>query len=115
MLSLPVEVPPTGARLATSIGVHPDLWFRYPPSWVRFEVEVVNDESREVLFDRTLDPQQVLEDRGWFAVDVPLDEFRGRDIILEFATSTAWTMAETPRMGGWGTPILVPLATRASQ
>jgi hypothetical protein len=112
VLSLPVEVPPEGGRLTTSIGVHPDLWFRHPPSWARFEIEIVADGRREVLFDRALDPQQVLEDRGWFAVDLPLDAYRGRNVTLELATSTAWPMAETPRMAGWGTPRLVPNETR---
>jgi hypothetical protein len=115
VLSIPIEIPSAGARLETSIGVHPDLWFRSPPSWVRFEVEVVSDGRRAVLFDRALDPQQVLEDRGWFAVDVPLDEYRGRNITLEFATSTAWPTAENPRMGGWGAPLLVPRKASSSQ
>ena len=115
LLSIPVDIPAEGARLQTSIGVHPDLWFRHPPSWARFEIEAVIDGRRVALFDRALDPQQVLEDRGWFAVDVPLDEYRGRNITLEFATSTAWPTAETPLMGGWGTPKLVPRDSSRSQ
>jgi hypothetical protein len=107
VLSIPVDVPEAGATLQTSIGVHPNLWFRYPPSWARFEVEVVSEGVRKALFEETLDPQQVLEDRGWFDVEVPLDAYRGRRIDLEFATSTAWPMAESPRMAGWGSPILI--------
>jgi hypothetical protein len=107
VLSIPVEVPAAGAALRTAVGVHPDFWFRYPPSWARFGVEVVSDADRRVLFDRTLDPHQVLEDRGWFDVDVPLDAWAGRRITLELATSTALPLGESRLMGGWGTPTLV--------
>jgi hypothetical protein len=107
VLSLPVDVPAAGATLRTAIGVHPDFWFRYPPSWARFGIEVVSDGKRRVLFTRALDPHQVLEDRGWFDVDVPLDDYAGRRIALELATSTALPLGETPSMGGWGTPTLV--------
>jgi len=107
VLSLPVEVPAAGATLRTAIGVHPDFWFRYPPSWARFGIEVVSDGKRRVLFTGTLDPHQVLEDRGWFEVDVPLDDYAGRKIALELATSTALPLGEAPSMGGWGTPTLV--------
>jgi hypothetical protein len=60
-----------------------------------------------VLFTRALDPHQVLEDRGWFDVDLPLDDYAGRRIALELANSTALPLGETPSMGGWGTPTLV--------
>jgi hypothetical protein len=40
-------------------------------------------------------------------VDVPLDDYAGRRIALELATSTALPLGENPSMGGWGTPTLV--------
>jgi len=107
VLSIPVDVPAAGATLRTAIGVHPDFWFRYPPSWARFGIEVVSEGRRQVLFTRTLDPHQVLEDRGWFDVDVPLDDYAGRGIALELVNSTALPLGESPSMGGWGTPTLV--------
>jgi hypothetical protein len=107
VLSLPVDVPAAGAALRTSIGVHPDFWFRYPPSWARFSVEVVGDGERRVLFTRSLDPHQVLEDRGWFDVNLSLDDYAGGRIALELATSTALPLGETPSMGGWGAPTLL--------
>jgi hypothetical protein len=107
VLSLPVDVPAAGAVLQTAIGVHPDFWFRYPPSWVRFSIEVVSDGERRVLFTRSLDPHQVLEDRGWFDVDLSLDDYAGRTIALELATSTALPLGEDPLMGGWGAPTLL--------
>jgi len=105
--SVPLAVPAQGAVLRTAIGVHPDHWFRYPPSWAGFSVEVVDAGRREVIYERTLDPQQVLEDRGWFEVEVPLDAWRGRTITLELANATAWPTTESTHMGGWGDPRVV--------
>ena len=105
--SLPLAIPAEGAVLRTAIGVHPDHWFRYPPSWARFSIEVVHEGERAVVYERTLDPQQVLEDRGWFEVEVPLDAWRGLSITLELTNATAWPTAESTHMGGWGTPRLV--------
>jgi hypothetical protein len=107
VLSIPVDVPAAGATLRTAVGVHPDFWFRYPPSWARFGIEVMSEGRRQVLFTRALDPHQVLKDRGWFDVEVPLDDYAGREITLELATSTALPLGESLSMGGWGTPTLV--------
>jgi hypothetical protein len=107
VLTVPVDVPAAGAALRTAIGVHPDFWYRYPPSWVRFDIEVLSDGQHRVLFGRTLDPHQVLEDRGWFDVEIPLDDYAGREILLEIASSTALPIGANPLMGGWGTPTLV--------
>jgi hypothetical protein len=106
VLSRELDVPESGAVLRTAVGVHPDFWFRYPPSWVRFAVEAVDDGDRRLLFSRSLDPHQVLEDRGWFDAEISLDDYRGRKIALELATSTALPLGSSPLMGGWETPTL---------
>jgi hypothetical protein len=106
VLSRALDVPESGAVLRTAVGVHPDFWFRYPPSWVHFAVEAASDGDRRLLFTRSLDPHQVLEDRGWFDVEIPLDDYRGRRITLELATSTALPLGSNPLMGGWETPTL---------
>ena len=107
VLSVLVDVPAAGAVLRTAIGVHPDFWFRYPASWARFDIDAVSEGERRVLFTRSLDPHQVLEDRGWFEVEIPLDDYAGREIVLEIASSTALPIGANPLMGGWGTPTLV--------
>jgi hypothetical protein len=106
-LSFPITIPAAGARLETAIGVHPEAWFRYPPSWSRFTIAVVADGGRHELFSRKLDPHQALEDRGWFDLSIPLDAWSGRDVTLEFATSTALPLGEMLRMGGFGDPRVV--------
>src|SRR5262249_20805993 len=72
-----------GERLRRAVGVHPQRWFVFPPAHTTFRIAVVADGQREVLYERTLDPQRHLEDRGWFEVDLPLDAVAGRDAVLE--------------------------------
>lgn len=103
VLSVPLDVPP-GARLVTSIGVKPVLWDKLPPSWVRFAIAIRSGAEREILFERTIDPSNVVADRRWFPVDVDLGDFAGRTVHVEFSTSTQRERAETVFMGGWGMP-----------
>ena len=77
------------------------------PQLAKAGVEVVIDGEREVLFTRSLDPHQVLEDRGWFDVNLSLDDYAGRRIALELATSTALPLGGNLSMGGWGSPTLL--------
>lgn len=115
VLSRELHVPEPGASLITAIGIHPDSWFRYPPSWTRFAVAVVSDDERHELFTRKLDPHQVLADRGWFEVDVSLDPWRGRSVTLELETRAALPSGESLEMGGWAPPRLLPRASGAKR
>lgn len=103
---IPISVP-QGGHLRTAVGVHPDVWFQYPPAWVRFEIAVRGPSGRELLFERTLDPHQVLADRGWFDVDIPLLAYAGQRIEIELSTATSSRVGADPRMGGFGDPRLV--------
>jgi hypothetical protein len=110
VLSREVIVPAEGGSLASAVGVHPDAWFQYPPSWTRFGASVLVDGARHELFSRTLDPHQVLADRGWFAVEASLDPWRGRRVTLELETTAALPSGQSLEMGGWALPRLVPRA-----
>ena len=105
VLSVPLDVTP-GAHLLTAVGTHPDLWSRFPPTWVQFSITAVVDGERRGLFQLRLDPHQVLEDRGWFEVDVALDEYTGRQIVLEFATTTALRHGQSLLMAGFAVPVI---------
>lgn len=115
VLSLPLEVP-EGAHLRTAVGTHPDVWFRHPASQVRFAIRVVDGDRRTPLFARALNPHLVLEDRGWFDVDVSLAEFAGRTVTLELVTlleGAPMAAEDAARMGGWSVPRLVRPAPEA--
>lgn len=108
VLSVPLDVP-AGARLETAVGVKPVLWDKLPQSWVRFTVAARVEGRREVLFERELDTTDLVEDRRWFDVHVPLDAYAGQTITLELSTTCERERAEHLFMGGWGEPrIVVP-------
>jgi hypothetical protein len=115
VLALPLHVPASGARLESAVGVHPDAWFHIPTSATTFEVrardpaEVRARDGADsaVLFSRTLDPQRLLEDRGWFALDVDLTPYAGRDILLELSTAASDPAGSSLAMGGFAEPRLI--------
>jgi hypothetical protein len=98
---------PEGARLESAVGVHPDAWFHIPTSATTFEVRARDGEKTETLFSRTLDPQRVLEDRGWFDLEVDLSRYAGREITLELTTAASDPSGSSLAMGGWGEPRLL--------
>jgi hypothetical protein len=103
VLSVPVEVP-AGGRLATAIGVNPTRWFKIPPSAVTFAIRVEVDGARRVVFSRRLDPHRVGRDRGWVPVEVPLAEWAGRVVRIEFVTQAERDTGAVLEMGGFGWP-----------
>jgi hypothetical protein len=107
LLRASLRVPDGGARLRSAVGVHPKAWFRHPPSPVRFALEIESAGERERVYERVLNPHLVLEDRGWFDFEVPLDRWAGRDVVLRFSTATDNRDGEIAWMGGWGAPRVV--------
>ena len=112
VLSVPLDVP-SGATLKTAIGIKPVIWDELPPSWVRFEIAVQQNGTREVLFSRTLDSTKNVEDRGWFDISLSLDAYVGERIHLEFSTQSEKPRAEHLFMGGWEEPVIVTQASRS--
>ena len=130
VLALPLRVP-EGAHLESAVGVHPDAWFHIPTSATTFEVRArdhaevrardhAEGRARDgadaaVLFSRTLDPQRLVEDRGWFPVDVDLSRYAGREIVLELSTAASDPSGSSLAMGGFGEPRLMQAAPGAAR
>lgn len=114
VLSVPVDVPAGGAHVQTAIAVHPQWWFRLPPSWVEFAIAVRTEAGREIVFEQRINPTMVLADRGWTEVDVPLDRWAGSRVEVEFVTRAQRASAGQLWMGGWAVPRLVESAIGAS-
>ena len=95
-------------RLHTAVGVHPRLWCEYPPAITRFTLDLEADGRRERVFERELNPNLKLEDRGWFEVDVPLSSYAGRSVQLEFGASTQDASGENLLRAGFAEPRLLP-------
>jgi len=83
--------------------VHPARWIGYPALAVSFRIRV----DHETVWERTLDPQRDVADRGWIDVDVSLARFAGRTVELGFSTAAERPEAEAPEMGGFALPRLI--------
>jgi hypothetical protein len=103
VLSVPAEVPPE-ARLKTAVSVHPKRWYEGDGIWAEFELAVVDGDRRRSVFERRLQPSSHMADRGWIEVDVPLSEWAGRQIVLEFSTGTNKPSGESLLQAGWAQP-----------
>ena len=104
--TLPLDVPASGARLRTAVGVNPQLWY-FAPIGVRFELAVVDGDRREVIYERRLAPASEFRDCGWFEVDASLDAWAGRQVRLELSTAVDRPEGERLLMAGWAEPRLV--------
>jgi hypothetical protein len=107
VLSAPVRVPESGARLTSAVAVHPQWWFEFPPSWIDFRLALREGEVRHELFRQRINPTNVLEDRRWFEVDVDLSPWAGREVVVELINEAGSPPGETLWMGGWEVPRLV--------
>ncbi|HVN36543.1 MAG TPA: hypothetical protein VMW19_00045 [Myxococcota bacterium] len=105
-LEVPLHALP-GEHLRTAIGAHPSKWFALPPASVTFRIAALEGGASRLLFERKLEPERKLEDRGWTEVDVPLDVVAGRDVTLVLSTSTDIAAGETPWIAGFAEPRLV--------
>jgi len=104
--AITVDVP-DGARLQSSVSVHPEKWFNHPPSSVTFGVRARVDGELHSLYRRTIRPQQDYLDRHWFEFEIDLSAFAGREIQLEFTTECERPSGELLSMGGFEIPRLV--------
>ncbi len=104
--AISLQVPP-GARLQSSVSVHPEKWFNHPPSSVTFGIRARVDGELHSLYQRTIRPQQDYRDRHWFDFEIDLSEFVGRQIQLEFTTQCERPSGEQLHMGGFEIPRLV--------
>ena len=104
--AITLNVPP-GARLQSSVSVHPEKWFNHPPSSVTFGVRARVDGELHSLYRRTIRPQQDYRDRHWFDFEIDLSDFGGSEIQLEFTTECERPSGELLSMGGFEIPRLV--------
>jgi hypothetical protein len=95
---------PGSPVLRSAIGVHPRRWFKFPPSSVTFRVHVDDGERRREVYARSLDPHPHGADRGWFAIEVPLHAWAGREVRIELSTEVERESSAVFEMGGFAWP-----------
>ncbi len=97
-----------GELLTSAVAVHPQSWFRLPPSWSDFELYVEHAGERTPVFDQRLDPTAELGDRRWFEFEVDLSPWAGEDIDLLFVNEVERPQGELLMMAGWWEPRVRP-------
>ena len=97
---------PPQAWLDVSCGLDAACWEQLPEKGVTFEIWIEADESQEVIWSRTVDPQSREDDRRWLDTRIDLAPFGGRAATLVFITHTAgndnsscWSFWGDPRVG----------------
>jgi hypothetical protein len=99
------RVADAGESLSSAVSVHPQWWFKMPPSWIDFELWVEDDAGeRTLLFEQRLDPTLDLSDRRWVEFEVDLSPWAGRSIALLFVNAAERTRGESLMMAGWWEP-----------
>jgi hypothetical protein len=106
VFQIPIDVR-TGDVVRTAIGVHPGRWFTMPAYAVHFAVMVQVGQEREPLYVQTLDPHVEFADRGWFDVELPLDDYAGQRIELQLTVEVDSAAGESRMMGGFSEPVLL--------
>lgn len=82
-----------GDHLLASYAVSPKYYGASKDQY-RFRAEISWGNSTKVLFDRTLDPSRVEDDRGWQDIDIDLDHYAGVQATVRFSAE---------RLGWWNT------------
>lgn len=117
---LQVHVPEGGATLETAYGVNPDRWLGLKSGPFRFAIAIVTPREpdgrggRFPALERRIDPAREVTDRRWFPVQIDLDDYAGRDVLLAFAIDTPNLVDAPGDLAGWAEPRLVPRAAAAA-
>jgi len=93
-----------GELLTSAVSVHPQWWFKMPPSWIDFELWGEHEGQRTLLFEQRLDPTLALEDRHWFEFEVDLSPWAGAEIDLLFVNAAERPQGESLMMSAWWEP-----------
>lgn len=104
--SIELEIP-AGGRLISACGVHPQHWYRVPAPTVDFAIDLLDATGRQRLYERSVAPMRKIGDLTWEEIDLPLADWAGRRVRLEFSTRTDEATGESLWLGGWGIPRLV--------
>jgi hypothetical protein len=113
---LNVRVPAQGGVLRASFGVNPDRWLGLRSGPFRFAIVVLtpragNDRGeRRLVFEEFVDPARGGAPRRWTPIELNLDEFAGREILLALSVSTPNLVDPPSDLAGWAEPRVVPHA-----
>jgi len=101
---------PERAELRGSLAMHPQVLDKPGGDGVTFIIRIGRSARRmkEVL-DQTLDPKRVEGDRGWHDFSMPLSEWAGKKVYIEFETRTVDPGHPDHNTVGFGYPMILEI------
>jgi len=102
------EFPPVhvtkGSWLQVGIGINEQAWTKGTDGVV-FSILVRRADGQQPrIFSRYLNPANVIEDRRWVDVELPLGQFAGTDVGIVLLTAAGPNNDRTSDWAGWSSP-----------
>lgn len=109
-----ITVPPEHTVLGFSYGVNPDRWLGLSDGPFRFRVTLEeSDSAREhVVFESTIDPARVVEDRRWHPARIDLSAHAGELAFLRFTVTAEDEVLRPEELVGWQDPFFIQPGVR---
>ena len=91
------------AILDFETGIAESVWERFSGT-VLFSISVIDEGAAEVIFESSLSPKSIPEDRKWHHHDVSLEKYAGKSVTLRFTTKAlqssqyAWAAWAEPKI-----------------
>jgi hypothetical protein len=98
-----INLPDSPTELRFSIAMDPNIWEKeIIGDGVTFRVIVKDSNAETEVFNRYIDPKHDLSERHWFDVKIDLSQWRGRSIVLQFATDSGPKKDNAADWAHWG-------------
>ena len=101
-IEVPLTVASEGASLRFALALNPSCWLPEKGDGVGFAIDLTAEGKRERIFFRYIDPKRNQQDRKWHPVEIDLDSYRGRQILLSLITEPGPKGENSNDWAGWG-------------
>lgn len=95
----------SNATLEFSIAIHPRTWTESGDG-VLFEIIVQNNGQSNAILSKYIDPKHNVEDRKWYHIEIPLDEYYNKSISVSFVTNPGPANDTNWDWSDWGNPLI---------
>lgn len=98
---------PKNATLRFSIALDPQVWSPDKGDGVLFEIYIKENESKQQIFSKYIDPKNNPEDRKWNDFEVDLSNYADKNVTIIFSTSPGPNNDSNYDWTWWGNPVIV--------
>lgn len=98
---------PKNATLRFSIALDPQVWSPDKGDGVLFEIYIKENESKQQIFSKYIDPKNNPEERKWNDSEVDLSNYADKNVTIIFSTSSGPNNDSNYDWAWWGNPVIV--------